>query len=262
MGVFVAGSASLHAGEAVPGTEMQKAFGEFASLLNQSFTRMAGSGLADFSQLDNKLPEAKKCCDALIAAAKGREDIAAAATLTLEAFNYLAANGSLPKAERKPPENKILAGILPQNKAGLTEGQMIKCYLIALVRLTKYFGKPSHTEQEVMALEDLDFATSLLPSHPPAAADAARAEQFDESTVRMAADGSVTLNDKPLPQKDLVAAFEKLKADARAQGQEVFLCFYAAEAAKYETLTLVLDAAAKAGVKNITFAVDEPEPNP
>ena len=261
LALFAACCAPLHAADAVPGPEMQKAFGEFTSFLNEAFTRIGRSGIGDFAQLETKLPEAKKRCDALIATAKDRKDIADAATLTLEAFRYVAANFARPKAERKAPENKILADILARNKAGPTEGQMMKCYQIALVRLTKHFGKPSLTEEQVMAREDIDFGSPALPGHPPAP-EAGRAEQFDESSVTVAADGSVTLNERPLPKKDLLAAFKKLKAAAEAQGQDVFLSLYAAKAAKYEVVTEILDAAAKAGVKNITFVVADPEAEP
>ena len=249
--LFLIFHAPLQAGDAVPSPEALNAFNEFTSFLNKEVTRTAQSGIS-LGPSASTLPEARKRCYALIAAAKGRKDIADAARMTLQAYSYVVTNWSLAKAHRKVPEDKVLADLMALNQSGPTEGQMMKCYQVALIRLTQHFGKPSITEDEVMRLKDVDFASIVTPM--PSPAENARGKALPaEITVAVAADGSLKLNDKALTKQELVVALTELKAGAKASGQEILLTISADGRSKYERVTEVLDAASQAGVTDVAF---------
>jgi len=254
MAFYAAAVAPLHAGDAVPSPEALKAFSEFTFFLNQEFTRAAQDGTL-LGPPETTLPEARKRCDALVAAAKDRKDIADAAQLTLQAYTYVVTNRALAKAQRKAPEDKNLADLMALNQAGPTEGQMMKCCQVMLVRLAKHFGKPSFTEEQVMARKDVDFRSLVIPSTSPAENAGEKALSI---AVAVATDGSLKLNDKALPKQELVAALKKLKTEVAADGKEVQLTLYVDGLSKYERVIEVLDAATQAGVTNVTFQAVAP----
>jgi hypothetical protein len=88
------------------------AYSEFGSYLNQEFSRAIQSGTFLYPS-ETTLPEARKLCGALVAAAKDRTGIADAARLTMQAYTSAVTNLALPKSQRKLPENKILAHAQP-----------------------------------------------------------------------------------------------------------------------------------------------------
>jgi|GEM_PF-6786938 len=261
--LLVACFTSLHADEAVPTPEMQKAFIDFSSFLNQSFTKATASGIFPTVLAESSLPEARKRCAVLVAAAKDRNDIASAATLTLDAFSYLVSNIEIGREQRKAPENKALANLVAFDKSGLSEGQMIKCFFLAHLRLGKYFGPQLVTEEEIMAQKDFD-SVDLFSRHKPhnqtdsTKNEASMDETYVESEVTVSANGSMTLNDKAIIKQNLVSALKKLKTDAEAKGEKVLLTFIIPEVTN-DMVHELQDAAYKAGINDVSFGKKTPD---
>lgn len=82
----------------------------------------------------------------------------------------------------------------------------------------------------------------------------------DEQRLQIMEDGQIVLNDSPLDgplQHDLpqlVGILSRFKQSAAANRSEAMLTLDVADAAKHQRIVDVLNACAKAGVTNVTFA--------
>ncbi len=100
---------------------------------------------------------------------------------------------------------------------------------------------------------------------PGNAETAKETEMPDEVTIGVAENGQVTLNEDPMgtpTDKTLDALYNEMTKMAQAATQsktKLLITVQAEEAARYERVINVLDVLAKANIKNVTFAVAEPE---
>jgi biopolymer transport protein ExbD len=100
---------------------------------------------------------------------------------------------------------------------------------------------------------------------PGNAETAKETEMPDEVTIGVAESGQITINDDPVgspTDKTLDGLFSEMTKMAQAAEQahnKLLITVQAEEAARYERVINVLDVLAKAKIKNVTFAVAEPE---
>jgi biopolymer transport protein ExbD len=250
------GCASLCAEQPAIDPALRQASHDYTNFISEQCSKEIKPDLLQFTLPEATLAEAKKSNDAVVAAAKGRDDIAKAAMLGFEAYRYAVKNLPLRKQERKPPQDPTLAAFMATNQAGITEGQIMKCLLVMHLRLGKFFGESIHTEEQVMANADLDLDAPIPGIAPaPQASD----NKTDEAQLKIASDGKLTLDGKLLSGGDLISALKLRKEKAESAGRTLLLTLEGDEETEYKKMEEALDAAAKAGVSNLTFQAPSPK---
>lgn len=239
--------------------EMREPIVAYLAFWAAIFSPMEKSGIADPSSLFSKerIPDATKRCNAVIAAAGDRKNVAATAKLLLSAYAYVAENLVLEKDQRKRPTDADVAALLGEPRQGLTEGALFTAFLIAQMHFQSAVGlKPPFTEKDIRGRPDVDL--SMLGKAPadPAPTGGALPE---EVIIKIPAKGLLEVNGKTVPRGELDATLAAIVKRTDERKQKIRVTLQSEEKAKYERITEVMNALAKAKISNVTFTVGTEE---
>lgn len=226
----------------------------YLSFWASELAKVAESGVYPFIP-EKALPEAKRQCDAVVAAAKagGRPDIAEAATLLLQAFQHASASFPLEKSRRVKPKDPKVAELFGSNPAGLTEGYLLKGFMGAQVRLARLLGDPVVTEKQIREQPDVDF--SVLPQFLPNASPRPEKEVTDDLLIEINEDGTLKLDDEPITDDALKRALAVAAKKAVTANGQVLVTLVTGEKPKSGRILDVMKILSDAKITGVTITV-------